>query len=238
MLAEQGNGLSRAGRLTDDVHLPDEWITSLVGFIRSGLVDWRDDPLRPAQTSETQLTAQLCSRLNSLSRHSTGWDFLQFKREEPDDTDGRRSIDLVVAPNGSTIWLEGREYTEYRMLMPIECKRLPTPRGTKRDDREYLFSKFSSTGGLQRFKAGHHGAAHNRAAIIAYVQDQDISSWHTQIDTWIEALSGDTIPGWSAADKLNMALHDLPTRVAHLTSKNERSGKLCPISIDHLWIEM
>lgn len=163
---------------------------------------------------------------------------MQFKREEPDDTDGRRSIDLAVAPIGSTIWLEGRVYTEYRMLMPIECKRLPTPRGTKRDEREYLFSKFSSTGGVHRFKAGHHGAAHNRAAIIAYVQDQDISSWHTQIDTWIEALSGDTIPGWSATDKLNMALHDLPTRVAHLTSKNERSGKLGPISIDHLWIEM
>ena len=238
MLAEQVIGLSQSGRLNDDVHLPDEWITSLVDFIRAGLIDWRDDPLRPAQTSETQLTAQLCSRLNSLSRLSAGWDFLQFKREEPDDTDGRRSIDLAVAPNGSTIWLEGREYTEYRMLMPIECKRLPTPRGTKRDEREYLSSKFSSTGGVHRFKAGHHGAAHCRAAIIAYVQEQDISSWHTQIDSWIEELTGDAVTGWSTADKLGMILHDTSTRTAHLTSRNERAGALGPILLDHLWVEM
>src|SRR5690606_26604196 len=105
--------------------------------------------------------AQLCARLNSACRHSN-WDFLQFKREEPDEEDAQRAIDLAVAPRGATLWLEGRQYTEYRTLLPIECKRLPTPAGPKRDEREYLYSRHSSTGGVQRFKAGHHGSIHDR----------------------------------------------------------------------------
>ena len=34
--------------------------------------------------------------------------------------------------------------------MPIECKRLTTPVGKERDEREYLISKFSSTRGVHR----------------------------------------------------------------------------------------
>src|SRR3546814_1117379 len=74
----------------------------------------------------------------------------------------------------SVIWIEGRQYTEYQTLLPIECKRLPTSTGTDRDEREYLYSRFSTTGGVQRFKAGHHAASHARAAMIGYVQGRDI----------------------------------------------------------------
>src|SRR3546814_597630 len=106
VLADDGDRRAQAGSLDSDVHLPGEWFSSLVGFIGSVLPGWRDDPIRPAHAGETGLTAQLCARLTSASRHTPGWDFLQFKREEPDDTDGRRSIDLAVAPSGSVIWIE------------------------------------------------------------------------------------------------------------------------------------
>jgi hypothetical protein len=238
MLADQGGTGAQAGTLDDRIFLPGEWLTSLVGFIGSALPGWRDDPSRPVVAGETGLTAQLCAKLNSLTRHTPGWDFLQFKREEPDETDGRRSIDLAVAPSGSVIWIEGREYSEYRTLLPIECKRLPTPTGTDRDEREYLISRFSTTGGVQRFKAGHHGAAHARAAMIGYVQVHDIAHWHAQLDAWIDEIVGDAVAGWSTHDKLTMIAHDAAARMSSLQSNHLRRTGLDPILIDHLWIEM
>jgi hypothetical protein len=238
MLADGGERRSQVGTLDSGVHPPGEWISSLVGFIGGILPSWRDDPARPAQTGETASTAQLCARLNSASRHTAGWDFLQFKREEPDENDGRRSIDLAVAPSGSVIWIEGREYTEYQTLLPIECKRLPTPSGSYRDEREYLYSRFSSTGGVQRFKAAHHAALHERAAMIGYVQDRNILAWAAQLEQWIEGLEGDAIEGWSAADKLVIVAHDVASRTGSLRSDHKRRAGLKGIRVDHLWIEM
>lgn len=238
MLADDGDRRAQAGSLDSDVHLPGEWFSSLVGFIGSVLPGWRDDPIRPAHAGETGLTAQLCARLTSASRHTPGWDFLQFKREEPDDTDGRRSIDLAVAPSGSVIWIDGREYTEYQTLLPIECKRLPTPTGTTRDEREYLYSRFSTTGGVQRFKAGHHAASHARVAMIGYVQERDIPSWAAQLDQWITGLESDAVEGWSTADHIAVVEHDTVARTASLRSHHARRTGLDGIRIDHLWIEM
>lgn len=238
VLADDGERQAQAGSLDSGVHLPGEWLSSLIDFIGSVLPGWRDDPVRPVLTGETGLTAQFCSRLTSASRHAPGWDFLQFKREEPDETDGRRSIDLAVAPSGSVIWIEGRQYTEYQTLLPIECKRLPTPTGTDRDEREYLYSRFSTTGGVQRFKAGHHAASHARAAMIGYVQERDIPAWAIQIDEWIEGLEGGAADGWSAADKLAIVKHDTVSRIASLQSQHARRIGLGGIWIDHIWIEM
>jgi hypothetical protein len=136
------------------------------------------------------------------------------------------------------IWIAGREYSEYRTLLPIECKRLPTPTRTDRDEREYVFSQFSSTGGIQRFKAGHHAAARARAAMIGYLQDRDIPFWRTQLDAWIDGLVATAVQGWSVDDKLAMAAHHSGTRVASLRSTHQRESGLEPILIDHLWIEM
>lgn len=238
MLADEGDRRARAGALDSVVHLPGEWLTSLISFIGRVLPGWRDDPRRPSQTGEDALTSQLCARLSSASRHTPRWDFLQFRREEPDEVDGRRAIDLAVAPLGSIIWIKGREYTEYQTLLPIECKRLPTPPGVSRDEREYLYSRFSSTGGVQRFKAGHHGASHARGAIIAYVQDRDIATWSVQIEEWINDLEADAVEGWSAKDKLSLIQHDAASRIARLKSFHLRRSGLAGIWLDHLWIEM
>ncbi|RWB26426.1 MAG: hypothetical protein EOQ43_30890 [Mesorhizobium sp.] len=238
MLADEDEASTQTGMLDASIHLPGEWLTSLIGFIAEILPGWRDDPARPAQTAETRLTSQLCARLTSASRHTPGWDFLQFRREEPDETRGGRSIDLAVAPSGVLIWIAGREYSEYRTLLPIECKRLPTPPGKDRDEREYLFSRFKSTGGVQRFKAGHHAASHTRAAMIGYVQDRDILFWRAQLEAWIEGLVDGAVQGWSAADKLGLAAHNDTARVAALQSRHQRHSELGPILIDHLWIEM
>ncbi len=238
MLADEGEGAGRAGSLGAGVHQPREWLSSLIKFITGALPGWRDDPARELVTGETKLTAQLCARLNSLSRRSPGWDILQFRREEPDEADGRRAIDLVASPNGQVILIEGREYNEYQVLIPIECKRLPTPPGIKRDEREYLISKFGSTGGVHRFKEGHHGSKHDRAAMIGYVQTSGISHWYNQLGTWIEDLAAEPANGWTTADKLTLLEYDKANRIGSLASNHSRKAGLDPIRIDHMWIEM
>lgn len=237
LLADDVEGRVQTGTLQEGVHLRGEWVEALFSFIREVLPGWRDDPLRPAQTGETSLTAQLCARLTSATRHAAGWDFVQFRREEPDENDARRSIDLVVAPSGTLIWVEGRRYTEYETLVPIECKRLPTPAGSDRDEREYLYSQFKSTGGVQRFKAGHHAASHHRAGMIAYIQARTIPDWTTQLGMWVDELEATPVEGWSVADKLALVEYDQPLRTGTLRSRHTRRSDLEDIEIDHLWIE-
>ena len=53
VLADEDEAPIQAGTLGGDVHLPGEWLSSLVGFIAVTLRGWRDDPKRPTQTGET-----------------------------------------------------------------------------------------------------------------------------------------------------------------------------------------
>ena len=107
---------------------------------------------------------------------------LQFRIEEPDEQKTGRKIDLIASPCGPTIWIDGRRCTQFDTLLPIECKRLPTPKDKNRDEREYVINRKATTGGIQRFKAGDHGAAHSRAAIIAYVQAETPQIWFDRLN--------------------------------------------------------
>lgn len=237
MLAGWGRGGTRVGGLRRDVHPPMEWRENLMRYLATELLPaWRDDPRRTRETGETRLTAQLCSYLNEATRRSN-WDWIQFKREEPDETDARRSLDLVVAPVGATVWLEGRDHDCYRTLLPIECKRLPTPRDASRDEREYLHGK-KTAGGVQRFKENHHAAAHQEAAMIAYLQERDIPFWLQQVDQWVSGLAADGVTGWSDKDRIALTNHDQHNRVASLRSTHARTGGGAPILVHHLWIEL
>lgn len=160
MIANLADTHTQLGKLAKDIHLPATSLYELLEFISYELPRWRDRIDRPNKTSESALTSQLCAHLNSAARHSNGWDFLQFRIEEPDEAYAGRKIDLIPAPSDATVWIEGRRHVDFDSLMPIECKRLPTPPGKDRDEREYVFNQNASTGGIQRFKDGHHGAVH------------------------------------------------------------------------------
>jgi hypothetical protein len=237
MFADDRLLLQPIGHLSADLHLPVEWRSTLVGFIAAALPAWRDDPGRPPATAETVLTSQLCGFLNSATRRSQGWDCLQFRVEERDEIARGRAIDLVAAPSGVVIWIEGRQYSHYEALFPIECKRLPTPVGAGRDEREYLHSRHGSRGGVQRFKAGDHGAAHDRAALIAYLQAENIGVWHPRIAQWIIDLSAETAE-WTTDDMIHLCQHEPRQRIALLSSQHRRSRGLGAMDLDHLWIEM
>jgi len=195
-------------------------------------------PARPAQRNgRNDFDFQLCDHLNGVARHSEGWDILQFKVEEADEQHKGRKIDLAAKPCGVNICIEGRSYSEFEIVMPIECKRLPTPDGKDRDEREYVISRYSSRGGIQRFKAGHHGAAHLLGAMIAYVQHETTADWDKRVAEWINDLAGSQ-PGWSKNDLLHIEREDATSRVAVFRSSHERQNGLPEIELRHIWMGM
>ena len=238
MLANPPDASAQFGTLSIDVQKPATFRHELLDFIADELPRWRDRPDRPAENSETVLTSQLCAHLNSAARHSNGWDILQFRVEEPDEQQKGRKIDLIPSPCGATICVEGRRHTDFDSLMPIECKRLPTPSGDDRDEREYVFSRSGSTGGMQRFKAGHHGAAHTFGVMIGYIQEETANFWNERVAGWINELATTSQLGWTAKDLLRFDHNHTQLRLAVLHSSHERQKGLSDIELRHLWLEM
>jgi len=238
MLADFSGSFIQSGALSRDVHLPKSSLYELLDFIGDELPRWRDRSERKELASEPELTAQLCSHLNSVARHSFGWDCLQFRTEVPDENQRGRKIDLAPSPCGATVWIEGRRHTDFDTLLPIECKRLPIPPGGNRDEREYVIHRHASTGGIQRFKAGHHGAGHELGAIIGYIQEGTAAAWENRISGWIGELIEALQPGWSERDMLHLLRHADPPGLAVLHSSHTREKDLRDIELRHLWIRM
>lgn len=237
MLANDPESYSRVGSLSKEVHKPSTFRHELLDFIADQLPRWRDRPERPEVSAETELTSQLAAHLTGVARHSVGWDLLQFQVEGVDEQRKSRKIDLQPRPSGTCIWIEGRRHTDFDSLLPIECKRFPIPSGINRDEREYVISQYRSTGGIQRFKAGDHGAVHSLGAMIGYVQEQTVAYWNERVASWISDLNG-TESGWTMKDLLHLVREDTSLRLAVLRSSHQRTGELADIELCHLWLEM
>jgi hypothetical protein len=238
MLAHSENHRVQSGALGKNVHLEATSMHELLDFIADQLPGWRDHPDRPKKTSETDLTSQLCGYLNTAARLSSGWDILQFRTEEPDEQQKGRKIDLAASPCASTVWINGRRCTQFDTLLPIECKRLPTPKSSDRDEREYVINRKATTGGIQRFKAGNHGAAHVFAGMIGYVQAEPPAIWHDRLNAWIKELDGSEHAGWTAKDLLRTDPTDTKPDLTIYRSSHAREKGLSDIDIRHLWIQM
>jgi hypothetical protein len=237
MLANASTTSAIVGVLRGDLHKPGAFLDQLVDFVAAELPTWKARPERKQETSETILTSQLCAHLNSAARHAIGWDILQFRVEEADERQRGRKLDLAIAPSGTAITIEGRRHTDFDTLLPIECKRLPTPKDASRDEREYVFCSRGSTGGIQRFKAGHHGANHRLGAMIGYVQAEGCAAWTERMNEWIDGLA-DKEPGWTANDRLKLHVDNVVGQLTKMRSKHSRQQNLADIELRHLWIEM
>ena len=60
------------------------------------------------------------------------------------------------------------------------------------------------------------------AAMIGYVQSEDIIFWKLRLDQRVEALVLEAKVGWSGGDKLVTDEHDITMRVASLRSTHVR----------------
>ena len=124
------------------------------------------------------------------------------------------------------------------MLFPIECKRLPTPKSKNRDEREYVISGHGTTGGIQRFKYGFHGAAHTFAAMIAFVQEQSCSYWLDRVNDWIQDLNKTPDSIWSQSDLLKPLSDNRILGICTFGSRHRREKSLADCELRHLWIEI
>ena len=237
MLADLYKTTPQSGQLSPDTHLRDTSRMELIAFIADHLPSWRDDAVRPAETGEDVLTSQLCAYLNSEARHSD-LDHIQFQPQFPDETHKNRRPDLVALPREFQVLVEGICHTRYEPILPIECKRLPTPTGKDRDEREYVINKHNSTGGIQRFKAGHHGATHDLAVMIAYVQENSLAHWEKCVAKWIEDLVKEERAGWTTNDLLHRQKRYKAKGIAVLVSTHTREKSLPELNLRHLWIKM
>ncbi|OKR50695.1 hypothetical protein BH596_21580 [Pseudomonas aeruginosa] len=238
MLADSYSRFSQSGVVGKSVNLQASFLYELLDFIADELPSWRDRIDRDEEDAETALTAQLCAHLTSVARMRKGWDILQFRTEVPDEVNKGRKIDLVPSACASTIYVDGRRCTEFDILLPIECKRLPTPKQKDRDEREYVVTQNSSTGGIQRFKLGHHGSRHKLGAMIAYIQQGSATVWFDTITTWVENLVQSNEPHWSNQDTLTLVESDQDSRISIYRSKHTRTQNLDAIELRHLWLEM
>lgn len=238
MLADSINIFPRSGRLDQNIHLPCTAKLELIDFIAEELPRWRDHSDRPPALAETTLTEHLCDHLNSSVYYSADWSHVQFRTETADETCGGRKIDLAVKPRAAALIIEGRRYSQFDALFPIECKRLPTPKGKDRDEREYITNEPGTTGGIQRFKFGYHGATHTFAAMIAYVQEQSFSHWLDQVNCWIRDLAAEPTSLWSDSDILQLQSDNTITEIRTLKSVHRRESGLGECELRHLWVRI
>ncbi len=237
MLAENSHQV-QTGHLDREIHLPSAAKHELVNFISEQLPLWRDHPDRPQKQGETALTEHLCDHLNSAVYYSETWSHVQFRTETGDETHAGRKIDLTVKPRAASLIIEGRRHSQFDALFPIECKRLPTPKGTDRDKREYVITEPGTTGGMQRFKFGHHGATHDFVAMIAFGQEHSLQYWHDKVNGWICGLAQAPNSAWKSEEALRLVDENKELKVCSLTSKLHRSGKLGDCEMNHLWVMM
>lgn len=226
------------GTLEPDIYPPGQVKDFLLDFVADELPHWRDRFDRPAAVAEDKLTELLCDHLNNAARHKPGLDHFRFHAEAADQGNPGRSIDLAAKPLGANLIIEGRRHSIFDTILPIECKRLPTPRGSDRDPREYVYSDKKSTGGIQRFKEGHHGALHKVAGMIGYVQDDDVVTWVGKVKGWISDLATAGAPGWTLEDLPRLDHEDSARKTALLSSTHTRKVPLDDIEIRHLWVQM
>lgn len=210
----------------------------IIDFVYQQLPTWQDDPDRPNEQSEDKLNLQLCKFLDAHARN----DFPMIRFDHEEYQTGRRRVDMS-ASSAKSIFFEAKLYTIYDPVLVLEGKRLPAPSSSR--EKEYVTGPNPEkiSGGIQRFKLGFHGAKHNLAAMIGYIQDRFECDWHATINGWISELVSNPIGDgcvWTADETLKAFERDASRGIYSYRSIHSRTGDLLnnEIELHHLWVTM
>jgi hypothetical protein len=201
-------------------------------FVFAQLPKWRDMPFRPEVEAEDELNSQLCKFLNAAAR-ALDFSMAYFHHEERQT--GPRRVDLsALSPQP---FIEGRTYFDLEPFLVLEGKRLPAP--SRYREREYVIGTDTSSGGIQRFKLGLHGATLHHVGMIGYMQQESPVVWFDRINEWLVALGSSDDALWSSNEKLLEFVYDHPSRTSRCESIHARRDSISPrIRLTHLWIDM
>ena len=240
MIADEQHSHPYVGAPDAELLDADAFHHAIVGLIEQELPVWRDRPLRPPFQDEPKLNQSLCLHLGGAARHR-GLDSIRFVQEGIQA--GSRRTDIGVMVPG-TITVEGRDYEDFVQLLPIECKRLPTPPDKRRSDCEYVHGLAGHrTGAIERFKHGLHGPTNPRAMIIAYVQEESFKHWETVINRRLQKMAVDGVSDclWSPAELLSAESTEENSDCQKLGSTHRRlqpPASSVSVHIQHLWLVM
>jgi hypothetical protein len=239
MIADEQLSYPSIGSPDDAVLDKDAFHHAIVDLIEHELPMWRDRPLRPPFQDEPKLNQSLCLHLDGAARHR-GLDSIRFVQEGIQA--GSRRTDIGVMVPGR-ITVEGRCYEDFVQLLPIECKRLPTPPDKRRSDCEYVHGLTGHrTGAIERFKHGLHGPTNKCAMIIAYVQAESLNHWKAVINKRLQKMASKGADDglWKPAELLNAEDSHLSKGCMKLRSNHRRLHALSSplVEIEHLWISM
>lgn len=164
----------------------------------------------------------------------TGEEYPFFFKAEPKDRIEKGKPDL-----GTYISIKSqRSRTPF---FTIECKRLPTPRSTVEEQKEYVTGL---KGGIARFKRNEHGVDLAINAMIGYVEKEDFNYWQNQINSWILELDQKIEFGKSNIKDINWTKNEVLESVyfkeiARLHSKHPRVDSiLTEILLIHFWVKV
>ncbi len=229
----QSAGVPSYGAITTGVQ-KNTLVERTLAFVRDQLPLWRDDPTRPHEEAEERLNAQVCKFLNVASRQD--FPMVHFHHEEKQGP--FRRVDLSANPVPQ---FTGAMYRSiYDPFLVFESKRLPAPKGQPQREKEYVTGGKLRSGGIQRFKLGLHGADHEVAAMIGYLQAGTVVDWFAHINEWIGELSRVVPPeeeSWTSDEQLNGLVTDTFRRAASADSTHPRIAG-SSIRLRHLWIEL
>lgn len=130
----------------------------------------------------------------------------------------KRSVDIGVVPQGS-----------FEAFFVIEAKRLPSTK-----TKDYVMG---NTGGIERFKKGHHGKGLVVSAMLGYIQKESFEYWHNKVNIWIADLKtglNDELE-WCGKDHLRSIKSN--SEMSLFQSDHSRS-KQKSIALYHFWLNM
>ena len=210
-------GEQNTGKITTGL-APGTLVSKTIDFVQEQLPLWRDDPSRPNEHYENILNLHLCKFLDVKARNE--FPEIRFDHEEYQPLP--RSVDISASPI-TEITIGASLYTIYDPVTVFECKRLPAP-STDRE-KEYVTGGIEhKKGGIQRFKLGLHGANHDIAAMIGYLQEGSASDWHEKINKWIIELSSGAVADvcvWNMSDMLEKLEVDFSKGIARKVIKSK-----------------
>ncbi len=234
MLADVSHNNS-SGKLTEGIEL-DSSISSVVEFIKIHFAEFSKKIKGEISTSEKSLTDKLCKYLN---RKATAYPFYFHHENVENPASGiSPQTDIGVLSNNEQITVGDKCYGEFDSFFSIEAKRLPTP-GQNRE-KEYVVGYEKPCGGIERFKKGIHGNNLRFAAIIGYIQKEDVKHWFLKINEWIGELITSSPNEWKESDKL-VAKQEDNEGVSEFTSLNLRLAseeQETFIDLFHFWINL
>lgn len=165
---------------------------------------------------ERRITQTFAELLTEEHRNSES--ILRFGFTNEFETPNARSLDIGI-----------KFYAKSRsdVFCAVEAKRL----GTGTQAKQYVCG---STGGIERFKRGHHGSKLKRSIMLGYVQSNSVAHWFEYVNTVIEVQTSDASITWSSKDKL-VGTDYLSTHFK-CESTHARSNQTS-IRLMHLWVE-